>query len=300
MKKLFLITVLFSLIFQFFSCESSPSTDENTSTQQGKDAPYFTGNGGKGISIAVLEPTGKGLSQNEQWVLSLVQGSITGDFNKYSAMTIVDRQNLEKILAEQAQALSGVYSDEDFVSIGKLSNARYILTGSVSKTLSSYILELSVSDVETGERKASYSPKQVTFAELESLSAIKEASADLLSQLGVKLTASGLAELKKAAPAQVQAGAALARGIVAQKQGTEVAALSYYFQAAALDPSLLEAVNRSSVMSASISSGNIGADVRNDIQWRREWISRLTETEKYFASLPITSLATAQIFSAAS
>ncbi|MCL2318883.1 MAG: CsgG/HfaB family protein, partial [Treponema sp.] len=201
-------------------------------------------------------------------------------------MTIIDRQNLEKILAEQTQSLSGDYSDEDYISIGKLTNARYILTGSISKISGNYMLELSVSDVESSERKASYPPRQVTFAVLEDLTAVKEASADLLGQLGVSLTAAGLTELTKAvAPIQVQAETALARGITAQKQGTEVAALSYYFQAATLDPSLLEAANRSSVLTANINSGNIAQDVRNDIQWRRDWINRLTETEKFFADL---------------
>jgi len=50
-------------------------------------------------------------------------------------------------------------------------------------------------------------------------------------------------------------------------------------------------------MSADISSGNIGnigANVRNDIQWRKAWVDRLTESEKYFdnffkaSSLPYT------------
>ncbi len=114
---------------------------------------------------------------------------------------------------------------------------------------------------------------------------MKDASADLLGQLGVKLTATGLQELKSAADmTRVQAETALAKGVTAQKQGTEVAALSYYFQAAAIDPSLLEAVSRSNVLSANISSGNIGNDTRNDIQWRKDWLARLTETEQYFNS----------------
>jgi len=245
----------------------------------------FTGDGGKGITIAVLEPAGRGLAPNEQWILSLIQGSITGDFNKYSAMTIIDRQNLETILAEQTKSLSGYYSDEDFISIGKLTNARFILTGTVNRTANTYMLELSVSDVETGERKASFPPRAATAQSLENLSSVKEASAELLEQLGVTLTEAGLAELKKSVPTQVQAEAALARGITAQRQGTEVAALSYYYQAAALDPRLLEAVNRSSTVSANITNENMGAAVRNDIQWRREWIERLTETEQYFSDL---------------
>ncbi|MCL2138490.1 MAG: leucine-rich repeat domain-containing protein, partial [Treponema sp.] len=214
---------------------------------------------------------------------SLAQSSLTGDFNKYSAMTIVDRQNLEKTLAEQAQSLSGIYSEADYVKIGELTNARLIASGAVTKTASGYMLELSVTDVESGERRASFPPQAVSAEALENLSAVKEASAELLGQLGVKLTGEGLAELKKAAaPNTVQAEAALAKGIGAQRQGTEVAALSYYFQAASLDPSLLEAASRSSIISANISSGNIREDALNDIQWRREWLARLTETEEFF------------------
>jgi hypothetical protein len=52
--------------------------------------------------------------------------------------------------------------------------------------------------------------------------------------------------------------------------------------AAAFDPTLREAVNRSSILNANISSGNIGMDVRNDIAWRRQWVERLTETEQFF------------------
>jgi hypothetical protein len=108
----------------------------------------------------------------------------------------------------------------------------------------------------------------------------------LLRQLGVNLTSAGLGELKQVEnTAKIQAETMLARGISAQKQGTEVAALSYFFQAAILDPSLVEAANRSSVMAANISSGNIGADARNDIAWRKAWITRLTEAEKYFDNL---------------
>jgi len=247
---------------------------------------YFTGDGGKGIRLAVLEPSGKGLSKGtDDWMLSLIQSSITGDLQKYSAMTIIDRQNIEKILAEQKQSTSGNYSDKDYISIGKLINARYILAGSLTKTPTAYMLELAVTDAESGERKASYSPKPVSPTAIENLSALKEASIDLLGQLGVKLTATGLQELKSAANmTRVQAETALAKGVTAQKQGTEVAALSYYFQAAAIDPTMLEAVSRSTVLSANISSGNIGEDARNDIQWRKDWVARLTETEQYFNS----------------
>ncbi|MDR2693274.1 MAG: leucine-rich repeat protein [Chitinispirillales bacterium] len=247
---------------------------------------YWTGNGGKGIRLIVLEPTGKGLAADEQWMLSLVQGTITADFNKYSAMDVIDRMNVEKVMAEWKESMSGNYSEVNLVKIGNLTSASHILSGSISKTASAFMLELSVTDVASGLRKASYSPTPISAMALENLSAIKAASADLLRQLGVELTGAGQRELKQVANmAQIQAQTMLSHGIAAQRQGTEVAALSYFFQAAAFDSSLIEASKRSSVMAANISSGNIGADARNAIVWRKNWVARLTETEVTFQTL---------------
>jgi len=246
--------------------------------------PYFTGNGASDITLAVLEPAGIGLQRNEEWMLSLIQSSLTSDLKRFSAMTIVDRQNVEKIMQDQFQALStGYYSDTDYVSIGHATNARYILTGFVRRTTTTFMLELTVTDAQTHAIRASISPMSVSLATIENLSAVKEATADLLRQMGVNLTSEGLTELRK--PLNInnlQAETALAQGISAQRQGTEVVALSYFYQAEALNPSLFEAASRSTTLTANISSGNIGADARNDIEWRRSWIARLTETEDIF------------------
>jgi hypothetical protein len=246
--------------------------------------PNYSGDGGKGITLAVLEPSGKGLSADEQWMLPLVQGSLTGDFQKYSAMTIMDRQNLDKILANQAESASGNYSEDDYIRLGELINAHYILAGSITKTATNYMLELSVSDAETGVRKASYTPKPVSPLSLQDLSAVKQASAELLAQLGVQLTEKGKTELAATEnAAKVNGEIALSKSLAAQKNGTTIEALSYLYQAVNYDPSLTEAASRLNVLQANVSSGNIGNDTRNDIQWRKDWIARLTECEAFFA-----------------
>jgi uncharacterized protein (TIGR02145 family) len=235
------------------------------------------------MKLAVLEPEGKGLSKDEAWMLSLVQSAIAADFNKYSSITIIDRQNLEAIIAEQKRSLSAITSDEDAIKIGNLANASHILTGKITKTPKTFMLELAITDAETGKRQASYSPKGITPSQVEDLSALKAASADLLKQLGVSLTDSQLAELRgPVANTQVQAQTALAHGVVAERQGTSVAALSYFYQAAAFDSTLVEAVKRSSVMSANISGINLGENIRNDIVWRKKWVEQLKETEETF------------------
>jgi hypothetical protein len=189
------------------------------------------------------------------------------------------------------------------------------------------MLELSVTETETGVRKASYPPKSVSPASVENLSAVKEAAADLLEQLGITLTDRSLQSLKNPvaitvvqgqaslAPspigqtaqnqlqdtqarisdaqtqlAEVQAQIALAKGITAQKQGTVVEALSYFIQATNYNPALTEAASRMNTLNANISSGNIGADTRNEIAWRRQWVARLQEAETYFANYVKTPL----------
>jgi tetratricopeptide (TPR) repeat protein len=245
MDKLFCI---FVLAITILNCAGQPETSRtenytrNTAVSTTTNESYFLGNGGKGISLAVLLPTGNDLSSDEQWLLSLIQGSITGDFNKYSAMTVIDRFNIEKIIENQQFSASGYFSDDDFISIGKLANARYILTGSITKTPASYMLEFAITEAELGIRRASYPPRQVSWATLENLSAIKEASADLLEQLGVSLTDKGKQELKSAVSnSRLQAEEALAKGLVARRQGNEVAALIYFDHAIEIDSNLSEA-----------------------------------------------------------
>jgi hypothetical protein len=127
----------------------------------------------------------------------------------------------------------------------------------------------------------------VSHLALENLSAVKEASADLLAQLGVQLTDTGKQELSAVVnTASVNAETALSRAIVAQRNGTVVEALSYYYQAASYDPSQSEAAVRLSTLSTEVKSGNIGQNVRNEIQWRNEWKKVLDEANAYFKAHP--------------
>ena len=237
------------------------------------------------MTLAVLEPAGSGLSEDQlRWMPSLIQGSMTGDFNLYSAITIVDRQNLETILDQQGMSMAGHFSDEDFIRIGHIANARYVLAGAVTRTATAYMLEFAVTDVQTGVRRASRPPTPAAIQEIESLSAVRAATADLLGQLGVTLTGRGRQELARAPEAAAaQAQAALARGIYAQRQGFEVEALSHFMQAAGHDPLLEEAESRLIILTAGIASRPAAGalDARADIVLRSEWMRRLQETENF-------------------
>jgi hypothetical protein len=212
-----------------------------------------------------------------------VQGVIVGDFTKFSAMTVLDRQNLDKVIAEGE---SGFYENENnFVQLGTVANVQYVLNGALQKTGSGFSLQLKVTDAASGESKAAYTGS-VTAGELENLTGIKKASGELLEQLGVRLTEAGKTDLLGGATSNAAAETALAKGVAAQRSGTVVEALSYYYEAAKFDPSLAEAASRSSVLSADITSGNIGQNVRNDIQRRAAWNKTIEEAAAFFKEHP--------------
>jgi hypothetical protein len=234
------------------------------------------------MSIAILAPKGTGLAENQNYLPTLVQGEFVSNFSGYSAISVLDRVSLDE---QYAELNSGYYDDaaEAGNDLGHLPPTDYIMSGSITKTATGYGLQMSIAKTADKITAASYSGT-CTFAELDNLSGIRRASLDLLAKMGVTPTERARTELAGAATQQsVNAQTALAQGITAQQSGTVVEALSYYYQATAFDSSLLEATNRANVMSTAISSGNIGENVRNDIQRRKEWLALLTEAEDYFS-----------------
>jgi len=293
MKRL--LTCVLTVTLLTVGCAYTPTrTPEPAQTSAAAPAQtqprpvYYTGDGGSGMRLAVLEPAGRGLSSGEGWVPSLVQGSLTSDFNRYSAITVIDRQNLETILAEQAQSLSGIYSDDDYISIGKLTNARFVLTGSINRTPNAFMLDLAVTDAESGERKASYGPASVSLASLEDLSAVRTATAELLGQLGVELTETGVRELGRAAAvAEAQSQTALARGITANRQGSLVEAMHYLSESVTFDASFVEANQRLAALNTRLESGNLGENIRNEIQLRNAWSKLLDDAIDFYNKHPL-------------
>ncbi|GMO42396.1 MAG: hypothetical protein Pg6C_03880 [Treponemataceae bacterium] len=281
MKKFIVTVVALSALLAGNLCAKG-GQDKTENTKQPTKQPqqrYFSGDGGKGKSITIIQPKADGLAAGQDYIPALVQGEFISNFSSYSAISVFNRQQLEAQYAE----LESLYYDGDAGSdIGNLPPTDYFMSGSVTKTASGYSLQITVAKNADKMVAASYSGT-CTFAELDNLTAVRKASADLLGKLNVSLSDTAKQELAAAAnAAAINAQTTLAQGITAQKSGTVVEALSYYFQAAGYDPGLAEAASRLNIMSADISSGNIGQNARNDIQWRKDWVARLTECEQFF------------------
>ncbi len=71
-------------------------------------------------------------------------------FQKDNRFSIVDRSNLNKVMSEQAFSLSGA-TEEGVLEIGKLSAAKYILSGKVSEAFGKKLISAVITDVETAE-----------------------------------------------------------------------------------------------------------------------------------------------------
>ena len=247
--------------------------------------PMYTGNGGGNIRLAILAPQAQGEAPG--YLPLYIQGLLNNNFGKFSAINLIDRQNLDRIIAEQNLAANGRYSDNDFVRIGNLTNAQYFLFGTIQKLSGDrYSLQLSVTDSSTGIRRANFM-KDCTLALLEGRGTlINEATADLLSQLGVNLTETGLQTLLAGNTSIVKAEAGLARGITAQAGGSEIEALFNFTQAITFDPSQIEALSRLNILSSTISGGTISQRIVTDIQARESWLNAFKETARFFNEHP--------------
>ena len=241
-------------------------------------ADYWTGDGGRGKSLAVMEPEGKGFSKEDQTLPTLVQGHFNTTMKTYSGIEIKDRVNSENILRERE-----LQEDSSVRDIGEALKTDYLLLGTITRTSSAFAFNISITRVQDTVIAASHSGTY-TRQEIENQIAVNKATLDLLGKMGVALTAKAKAELQQAANQQaIQGQTLLAKGIDAQRNGTVVEAMSYFYQAASYDASLSEAASRVNILAANITSGNMGADIRNDIQWRDQWRARLAEAERVYA-----------------
>ena len=247
--------------------------------------PLFTGDGGRDIRLAVLAPETQG--DVPSYLPLYVQGLLNNNIGRYSAINLIDRQNLDRIISEQNIAASGIFSDQDFITIGNLTNTQFFLFGTIQKLSGErYALQLSITDSATGIRRANFM-MDGSLTQLEGRGTlINEAAAELLVQMGVALTEAGKQTLLAGSRLVARAEAALASGITAQAEGEEVNAFFNITQAITFDPSNLEALSRLNTLSSSISGGTISQRILNDIQARDRWLDVFRETARFFNDYP--------------
>src|SRR2546426_10928038 len=116
-------------------------------------AAFAQGQGGP-TTVAVAEVTARGNADAD--MASEVSDALTDQLVGDGRFRVVERQQIAKVMKEQALSQSGVMSDEVQIKMAQLVGARWIVVGSVQKRGKSYILSL---------RALDSSSAQVAFAE---------------------------------------------------------------------------------------------------------------------------------------
>jgi hypothetical protein len=151
---------------------------------------YYEGQGGKNLGgINVSKIAGKRLSDSDAELLPLIRLVLHSDFQKYAGIAVADLENPKLTM-------------------------RYTLTGTITKIDGTYFLELSIVEEDT-RRVRIMSSTSGTLDELRSLKAIKKASEELITLMGVRLTAAGKAALRTTDTKEAEAMNALAKSAAA-------------------------------------------------------------------------------------
>jgi hypothetical protein len=253
------------------------------------EGPAFTGDGGKGKSIAIIAPRATGLASDQNYIPALVQGELVSNFASYSAISVLDRMRLDE---QYAELLSGYYDDDapESWDLGHLNPTGYIMGGTITKTGSGYTLQISITNSVDKTTVASYSGT-VTASELDNLSGVRRASLDLMQKMGVAPTERTRISLSGAAVAsEANAQKALSRGIAAQQGGNEFQAMFDFFEARTFNPNMQEASARTISAGTTLAANNwtdTGARnvVLSEIERMREETRLQSEREANIKSL---------------
>jgi hypothetical protein len=291
-----ILTVIF-IVTALSACFTTPSSDSSDSrtnaqtsvsrtnqqtsvrTASASNTP-FTGTGGKGIVIAVPTPALRGAGSADSYMPQFFQDIITGSLARFSAMTVLDRLNEKLVLAEQNLSLSGNYSDNDYIRIGNLTNAQFIVAGIIQNISGRYNVSFRINNTETNEIKASFN-KPYPITDIESGLAAKEAVRELLAGMGVELTADGERQLLAEQRRETQAKRQLAQGMDSERNGNDIEGLVFYIEALDNDPTMREA----SARIQNFAEGSPGASIRERANWattqKEKWEKRFNDLGDY-------------------
>ena len=104
-------------------------------------------------NLVVADFAAKNVSQADA---SIVADLLRTELVGIGAFNIMERNNMDAVLAEQKFQSSGCTQQECALEMGKLLNVRQMVVGSLSRLHETYFITLNLIDVETGKIIASY------------------------------------------------------------------------------------------------------------------------------------------------
>jgi hypothetical protein len=277
--------IIFAIAIIPGCASTSPDTTANNAAEPGNPAvPYYEGDGGKDIRIAIDQPSAESLASSEQHLPRTVQNILISTITTFSAIRPVDNRPLDEIRAELDRAESGYYSEAGNRQIGELTGARLLLTGTILKlSAREFTLQLHIIDLETGEVMGSYTSGVCTVTQLRK-NAVQEGAEALLRDLKVTLTDAGKVALLTSQGGMIEAQTAAAQSEAAQQGGLTIVALSYANDAAFYNPASASMSERLKALQGQVSSGDQGVDLRNALARRDQWQAWVDECTNFYRS----------------
>ena len=237
------------LAFLLFSCISTGETVESSQQDQtaldagADDGLVATTRGGEsssrtretavedlykgaGLTVAVLPPE---LNGGEEWMQQSFQDNITSLLARHTDMTVLDRKNEDLMIAQQELSESGLYSEENAVEIGQMTNAQYVVVGSIRRLSTAYECNFRVNETATNEIRAASTGRH-SLGDMESGAAVRQIVQELFGGLGIQLSEAELAALQKKTDVESTSITMLAKGAQAQAAEDYIQAVLYYNQ----------------------------------------------------------------------
>jgi len=115
-------------------------------------------------TLVVVKLKEQGVSEAEASLVSDMLRSAIAQNGKYR---VIEREQMERIMAEKAIAIADVTTDSAEAGVAKLLNARFMGVGSFGKLMGNYVLSFRVVDVETGLMKGAGTAEGETMAEVK-------------------------------------------------------------------------------------------------------------------------------------
>jgi len=107
-------------------------------------ARFASGDRASTIAVASFEP--QGVSASDAAVVSdLLRSALV----KEGSFSVVEKANMDRILAEQTFQQTGCTTSECAVKLGKILNVKYLVVGSFGKSMGQHLVALRVVEIET-------------------------------------------------------------------------------------------------------------------------------------------------------
>ncbi|MFA5857815.1 MAG: CsgG/HfaB family protein [Elusimicrobiota bacterium] len=116
------------------------------------------------INVAVADLTGQNVSSMEA---ATIADFLRGELINSGMFNVIERSNMDKILAEQGFQNTGCTTQECAIKMGRLLNVQSILVGSFSKLMEIYYINVRLVDVEQGLAVMAESVKCKSAEELQ-------------------------------------------------------------------------------------------------------------------------------------